>query len=572
MLFVVISQTLTVLSVAVFASARAPEPPWIATGANGMVASDSLYASQAGVEILKDGGNAVDAAVAVSFALAVTRPYSTGLGGGGFMILRFADGRVVVQDFRETAPSAATPDMYLESSDEQKPPAPPASEIGHRAVAVPGLIAGRCQALQQFGTMSLTKVTAPAIKLANSGFPVDQHYVDAAREVLSTYERHPKLKEVCPYVYRTHLREGKLPSAGDMLVQPELARLLVEIAGHGPDIFYRGPVAEAIEREMKRHGGLVTAKDLADYSVKMREPIISTYRDYTLILMPPCSSGGVALAETLNILETFDLPGIFRQDPALATHYQIEAMKHAFADRARRLGDADFVRIPIGHLTSKAYAKTLAGRLDPQKCREVDTYGLANVPDDTGTSHFSIADRFGNVVVSTETINTTFGSLAAIDEWGLILNNEMDDFTANPGKPNAFGLIQSDRNAVGPGRRPLSCMSPTIVLKDGKPHLLIGASGGPRIITSVLNVLLSVTDYGMSLGEAMQSRRPHHQWLPEEVFFDAAPPETIKLGLLSRGHKVSDTRRTGIVQAIQRTNDGWLGASDPRKGGRPAGY
>ncbi len=551
--------------------AHGDTPDWIATGTNGMVASDSAHASQAGLEILKAGGNAIDAAVAVSFALAVTRPYSTGLGGGGFMIARFADGRVVVQDFRETAPAGATADMYVQAA-KRDPQNPAPSRRGHLAVAVPGLVAGRCQALSQHGTIPLGRTIAPAIRLAKEGFPVDQDYVDSARRVLAVYEKHAFLKESCRYVYETHLGDGRVPTVGDKLVQPKLARLLEGIAKGGSDFFYRGPVAKAIAAEMEKHGGIITEKDLGEYQVRMREPIRSTYRDYELISMPPSSSGGIALAETLNILEAVDFATIARRDPVLAVHYQIEAMKHAFADRARWLGDTDFTEVPVALLTSKVYAGRLAAALDPDGSLDPDQYGSTNVPDDTGTSHFCVVDRWGNAIVSTETINTTFGSLAAVDEWGLILNNEMDDFAAEPDKPNVYGLVHSKRNAIIAGKRPLSSMTPAILLKDGRPYLMLGASGGPRIISSVLNVLLSVTDGGMTLQQAMIRVRPHHQWRPDMVFFDAEPPQPIRLTLVNRGHILSEKRRTGIVQAILRTNDGWMGASDPRKGGRPAGY
>ena len=287
--------------------------------------------------------------------------------------------------------------------------------------------------------------------------------------------------------------------------------------------------------------------------------------------MPSSSSGGVALAETLNILEKLDFHAVAKRDPALAMHLQLEAMKHAFADRARWFGDQDFVKVPTGPLMSKAYAAMLAKSISPDHVGPLDRYGSTTLPDDSGTSHFCVADKFGNVVVSSETINTEFGSLVAVDEWGLILNNEMDDFTAEPGKPNAFGLVQSAQNAIGPRKRPLSSMSPTIVLKDDKPFLLLGASGGPRIISSVLNVLLGVTDFGQSLEDAMQRPRPHHQWSPDLVFFDSLPPPAdIAAGLTSRGHKLADKKRTGIVQAIVRSENGWIGASDPRKGGQPA--
>jgi gamma-glutamyltranspeptidase/glutathione hydrolase len=355
-------------------------------------------------------------------------------------------------------------------------------------------------------------------------------------------------------------------------VQPELAQLLEGIAANGPDFFYKGPVAQAIANEMREHGGIITERDLADYQPRLREPLVTTYREYKLILMPSPSSGGVALAETLNILEAIEFSSVARRDPILATHFQLEAMKHAFADRARWLGDQDFVRVPVGHLLSKAYASSLSKKLYPQRVGSIEEYGAMVLPEDAGTSHFCVADKFGNVVVSTETINTEFGSLAAIDEWGLILNNAMDDFTAEPGKPNAFGLVQSARNAIEPKKRPLSSMSPTIVLKDEKPYLLLGASGGPRIITSVLNVLLGVTDFEMSLEEAMQRPRPHHQWNPDLVYFDTLPPPAdIAKGLTRRGHKLADKKRTGVVQAIVRTEDGWIAASDPRKGGEPAG-
>ena len=536
-----------------------------------MVASDSEFASGAGRDILKAGGNAIDAAVAVSFALAVTRPHSTGLGGGGFLMVRLADGRTIVQDFRETAPERAAPDMFVKAAA-ANPANPQPSRYGHLAVAVPGLVAGRNQALSQYGTMSLAQTLAPAIRLARSGFPVDQHYVEATREVLKAYKVHPWLKEACPYVYETHLRRGRLRAVGESLVQPQLARLLEGIAQHGPEFFYRGPVAQAIAKEMKQHGGIITQEDLARYQVRARQPLRSTYRGYQLLAMPPPSSGGIALIETLNILETMDWPALARSDPGLACHYQVEAMKHAFADRARWLGDDDLMPGPTTYLTSKAYARRLAATLRPDADAEPDAYGSKTIPDDAGTSHFCVVDRLGNVVVSTETINTSFGSLAAVAEWGLILNNEMDDFATIPGQPNAFALIQSSRNAIRSGTRPLSSMAPTIVLKDDAPYLLLGASGGPRIISSVLNVLLGVLDSGRSLEEAIRHPRPHHQWRPDRVFFDADPPEDLARALRGRGHLLADGPRTGVVQAVMHTDQGWVGASDPRKGGKPAGY
>ena len=548
----------------------ASDPPWIARGPKAMVATDSPHASAAGLEILEAGGNAIDASVAVSFALAVTRPYSTGLGGGGFMIARFADGRIFVQDFRETAPAAATADMYTRDVARRRYALSP-SRYGHRAAGVPGVVAGRCAALAKYGTLPLKRVVAPAIRLAREGYPVDKHYVKATKELLAVYERNKTLAQSCSYVYKTHLLEGRLHSVGQTLSQPALARLLEGIAEGGAAFFYRGPVADAIALEMENHGGLITRSDLAGYRVRIREPIRSTYRDFAIIGMPPPSSGGIALAETLNVLDRIGFSDLIKRDPGLSIHYQIEAMKHAFADRARWLGDADFADVPTERLVSKDYAEMVAGMLDADGTRDLDSYGSAPVPDDSGTSHFCVVDRWGNVVVSTETINTEFGSLAAVSQWGLIFNNQMDDFTSQPGQPNAFGLIQSKRNAIAAGKRPLSSMTPTIVMKDGQPMLLLGGSGGPRIISSVLNVLLGVTDFGRSLEAAITAERPHHQWRPDEVYFDTEPPPETRLALTERGHTLSDRRRFGVVQAVLRTKDGWVGASDPKKGGRPAG-
>ena len=547
----------------------AADPDWIARGRSGMVATESYHASQAGLEMLEHGGNAIDAAVAASFALAVTRPWHTGPGGGGFLIARFADGKVVVQDFRETAPAGARPELFLAA----QVPGFPRSELGFAAVAVPGVVAGRCQAMTQWGTLPLARALQPAIRLAKSGWPVDQPYVEATREVVQTYDKHPRLKQTCAYVWKTHLRQGRLRETGEILKQPELAHLLRGIADQGADFFYRGVVAEDFARTMSLTGGEITREDLAFYSPKMREPLIAAYREYKLILMPPPSSGGVALAQALNILAVLEHHSLVKRDPALAAHYQIEALKHAFADRAALLGDPDFVDVPVARLTSEAFGRSLAALIRPDSVGKIDRYGSVAVPDDSGTSHICVADKFGNVVVSTETINTTFGSLAAIDEWGLVLNNEMDDFTTDPGRPNAFGLIQSQANVIAPGKRPLSSMMPTIVLKDDRPYLLLGAAGGPRIISAVLHVLLGVVDGGLSLEEAVARPRIHHQWMPNEVYFDALPPPAdLAESLSKRGHKISDRKKRAVLQAILRTDDGWLGASDPRGGGKPAGY
>ena len=551
-------------------AARA-EVPWVVEAKEGMVVADSPYASYAGMQILQAGGNAVDAAAAVSFALAVTRPDSTGIGGGGFMIARMADGKIIVQDFRESAPAAATPDMFMQASA-KNPDGPPPSRYGYLAAAVPGLVAGRCEAVAKWGTLPLSKVMEPAIKLAKDGFSTDRHYGSARQRGLNVFEKYPSLEEEGEYVYETFINLRAKNRPAQRIKQPALVLLLEGIARDGADFFYKGPVAKSIGEVMKKHGGLITESDLASYKVIAREPLRTTYGEYTIIGMPPPSSGGVALAQILNMLEVVDYASVVKKDPGLGMHYQIEAMKHAFADRSRWLADSDFSKVPVEALTSKAYAKKLAGRFDAAKVVEPEAYGSASLPDDAGTSHFCVADKHGNVVVSTETVNTAWGAMVAIPEWGFILNNEMDDFVSEPGKPNAFGLVQSEKNAIAPGKRPLSSMAPTIVLKGKKPHLMIGASGGPRIISSVLNVMLAVLDRGMPFEEAIVAPRPHQQWQPNEVYFDCDLDEKLRDALKSRGHEVSDKRRSGVVQAILRTKDSWIGATDPRKGGRPKGY
>jgi gamma-glutamyltranspeptidase/glutathione hydrolase len=565
------------------AESRAPRevfPPWALPAKRMAVASDSPYASQAGLEILQAGGNAIDAAAAVSFALGVTRPYSTGLGGGGFLIARFADGRTVVLDYRETAPAASTPDMFVKRRQEDSG-GPEPSRYGGLAVGVPGTLSGWQYALPKWGTKSLAEVIEPARRLAAMGYRVDEHFVKTTGSIRKKYRRYPPLGHLGAFVYHKYLAGGKKWRVGEVVRHPELAKLLKTLQEHGADAFYRGPVAEDLVRAVREHGGIITKEDLAGYRPSSREPLLGTYRGYELLVMPPPSSGGTTILEALNILSHFELATVRTEDPAAAIHLQLEAYKHAFADRARWLGDTDFVDVPVARLVSPEYGASLAERIIPLRTEpnlsrygsqpEGERYPHAQL-EDAGTSHFCVIDRWGNVVVATETINTEFGSLVAVPEWGLILNNEMDDFAALPGEANAFGLIQSARNAPEPGKRPLSSMSPTIVLKDGKPMLLLGASGGPRIITSVLDVMINVLDYGMDLPEAVEALRPHHQWQPDNVYFDAEIPAVLREALETRGHTVAQKYRTGIVQAIYCSPDGSLIAvSDPRKGGRPAG-
>jgi gamma-glutamyltranspeptidase/glutathione hydrolase len=543
-------------------------PDWIARGDRGMVASDHALASQAGLAMLRAGGNAVDAAIATSLALAVVRPESTGLGGGGFMIVRWADGECVALDYRERAPSAAAYDMFTQARAAHPERAPP-SRYGPLAVAVPGQLAGLAEVQRRWGTLNWNRLTGPARRFADQGFAADQHYVDAARAVLTHYQRYPELRETCAYVYATHAGNGSPPQVGDRIRQPGMARLMGQIAARGPRAVYRDIFAGALAKTQHSAGGVIARGDITRYRVTTRQPLRGAYRDCEILTMPPPSSGGICLIETLNILDHAMPPNTA---PDLAEHYLIEAMKHAFADRSRWLGDADFVPVPTDLLTARIYAQTLAAAVAPDRVQPITTYGAVALPDDAGTSHYCVVDRWGNCVVSTETINGYFGSLTALPEWGVILNNQMDDFTAEPGRANLFDLTQSERNAVAPGKRPLSSMTPTIVVRDGEPLLLVGASGGPRIISASLNVLVDVVDRDAPLRQAMTAPRVHHQWQPDRVYFDRQPPGRLADLLTHRGHKLTDERKTGMVQAIRLDGDRLVGASDPRKGGKPAGY
>lgn len=550
---------------------RADDPPWLVRSQAGMVASDSPEASRIGADVLAQGGNAFDAAIAVSFALAVSRPQSTGLGGGGFMLACLAkENRFMVLDFRETAPTGATRQRYAEliaaASD-----GPPPTIYGGNAVAVPGQLAGLVEIHRRFATRPLKELVQPAIKLAETGFTVDDHYLEACKEALADYEKWPKLKEDFAEVYKTLLGSGQPPKAGQKLARPGLARALRLVADQGPDAVYQGPIGQAMVKATQAARGLLTEKDLAGYRLREREPVRGSYSGYEVVTMPPPSSGGVCILETLNILHVMasDFQGGLRAvRDDLYPPMLVCALKHAFADRARWLGDPDATPVPVRRLISRDYARELADRFCPASNEE---YGSTRMPEDRGTSHFCVADKDGNVVALTETINGVFGSLVVAEPYGIILNNEMDDFATDPGRPNLYGLVQGEANAVGPGKRPLSSMSPTMVVKDDRPVLALGASGGPRIITSVLQVMLNVIEFEMPLEQAMSQVRIHHQWLPNEVYFDREPPGELARGLQGAGHALAGQRKTGVVQAIQLLPDGTLvGASDPRKGGRPA--
>jgi len=547
---------------------------WLFKAERGMVASDSAEASKAGAEILQEGGNAIDAAVATSFALGVTRPYSTGPGGGGFALIYLSQTKeTVAVDFREMAPGDATWDMVVEAR-KKDPNAPPASRIGGLAVGVPGLLAGVEHVLEEFGTMRLDQVIDPALDLAERGFKADADYVAACKKAISQYRRNPKLVTKYGTLYRTLLNRGQPPAKGQVIRRPELASALRLIASAGVAAFYEGRIADAILLAVEKAGGIMTIEDLLNYRVRERKPVRCTYRDFEILAVPPPSSGGIVIAEVLNILSRYPLADIHADRPDEAAHLFVEACKHAFANRSRWLGDPAYVRVPQRMLTGKTYAEMLAKDIDLTKTHPTKRYGTTRIHDDKGTSHFCVVDADDNVVAWTETINLPFGSLVMTEPFGIVLNNEMDDFSAEPGKPDAFGLRTGTCNAIAPGKRPLSSMSPTIVLDaDGLPMLTLGASGGPRIITSVLNVLVNVLDYDLTLGEATEAVRIHHQWQPNDVRFNGRPDPKLVASLKKRGHRIGKQRAIGIVQAIEWLKDNTLlGASDPKRGGRPAGY
>ncbi|MCA1922128.1 gamma-glutamyltransferase [Buttiauxella noackiae] len=525
---------------------------------NGMVASQDSLATQVGVDILKQGGNAVDAAVAVGFALAVTHPQAGNIGGGGFMMLRTKDGKTTAIDFREMAPEKATRDMFLDSqgnADSKK------SLTSHLASGTPGTVAGFAMALEKYGTLPLNKVIQPAIKLAQDGFTVN----DALAEDLKVYgvevlPNHPNSKAIF------WKADGNPLQKGDKLVQTNLAKSLEMIAEIGPDAFYKGTIADQIAEEMAKNGGMISKDDLGNYKAVERAPISGDYRGYQIFSMPPPSSGGIHIVEILNILENFDLAK-YGFGSADAMQLTAEAEKYAYADRSEYLGDPDFVKVPWQALTDKAYAKSLADKIDINKARPSSEIKPGNLApyESNQTTHFSVVDKDGNAVAVTYTLNTVFGTGIVAGNTGIIMNNQMDDFSAKPGVPNVYGLVGGDANAVGPHKRPLSSMSPTIVVKDGKTWLVTGSPGGSRIITTVLQMVMNTIDYGMNVAEATNAPRFHHQWLPDELRVEKGfSPDTLKL-LKEKGQNVVVKEAMGSTQSIMMGPDGALyGASDPR--------
>lgn len=557
--------TALILTTPVQAAVRAPM-----SAPHGMVASDHVLASQAGVSMLKKGGNAIDAAIATSLVLAVVRNQSTGIGGGGFMVLHAAKGSNAVLDYREVAPQRASRNMYL---DTKGVPIPRLSTIGYQAAAVPGLIAGLEKAWKKYGSRPWAELFQPAIYYADQGFSADAHFAQAAK-VVAHAGATDELKAL-------FFANGKLPQIGTRIRNPLLAASLRLIAAQGSQAFYRGPLAQKIAAAMQQHGGWITLNDLASYQPTERQPLQGHYRGYDILTMPPPSSGGAVLLTMLNILEGYPLGwNSIGFGSSQYSHVLAETMKHGFSDRARFMGDPAFVKIPLDKLLSKAYAQQLRERIKAEGIQPQDAYGstgLEKAPapvEDHGTTHFSVADRFGNVVAATETVNTYFGSQVVIPGTGILLNNQMDDFSKAPGVPNAFGLIGNEANAIAPRKKPLSSMTPTIVLKNGQPFMALGASGGPRIITGTLQSIVNVIDYGMNAEEAISAPRIHHQWVPERLYIEKEMPQDVQGRLTQWGHQLTQGAAENVVQAIIIRSGGnrFEGAADPRKGGLPAGY
>ncbi|QDT75168.1 gamma-glutamyltransferase [Lacipirellula limnantheis] len=530
-----------------------------------MVASVQPLATDAGVAAFEAGGNAVDAAVAAALTLGVVDNHNSGLGGGCFILIRRADGTLVAIDGREEAPAAATRDMFLRDGEAD----PELSQTGPLAVAIPGALAACDLAASKYGNLPLKELLLPAAKIAEDGFAIDRVY---AGKLAASAKSLDKFAGSRAALLKS---DGSAYKEGDILKQPDLARSYRAVAEEGTNWFYGGPFADKVARWMADNGGLITQADFASYLPVEREPLETTYRDWTIVGFPPPSSGGVHVAQMLNILETFDLKKTYQDNPAQALHLVAETMKLAFADRAFWLGDPDAVDVPRG-LIDKGYAVALAERINPERATDVPGHGEppAAAEDVFGkkhTTHITAADSDGNWVAITATVNTTFGSKVIVPGTGIVLNNEMDDFSAQPGKPNAFGLVGAENNAVAPGKRPLSSMTPTIVLKGGKPVMTVGSAGGPKIITSVLLAILRRLDFKQSLAEAIAAPRIHQQWMPDVLTVEKKMPPEVVDQLMAKGHKIDEIESGAVAQAIEVDENGqFVGVHDPRVPGRAA--
>ena len=535
--------------------------PTIGTG--GMVVSQRKLASQVGAEILAKGGNAVDAAVATAFALAVVLPRAGNLGGGGFMLVYLAEeDKTIAIDYREKAPSRATRDLFLDSEgnyDKTK------ARFSLLSAGVPGTVAGLAHALEKYGTMSWSKVITPALNLAKNGFEVT-HDIE---NVLTLYKKRLTSNLAASKAY---YKKDKVPyRAGETLKLPDLAWSLQQLKRFGPKAFYEGKIAKKIVDEMERNGGIISLEDLANYHVSEREPLRGTYKNFNIVSMPPSSSGGVHLIQMLNILESFSLKemGFGSSD---YIHLLSEVMKRAYADRSVFLGDIDFSEVPLLGLTSKEYAKELSGKISLEEVTpSIDVLVGDPLPyESPDTTHFSVMDKMGNAVSNTYTLNFSYGSGIVIPGTGFFINNEMDDFSSKPGTPNAFGLLGAEANAIAPFKRPLSSMTPTIIFKDDKPHIIVGSPGGSRIITTVLQVVLNLMEFEMNVAQAVASPRIHHQWLPDLLLVESGFSQDTLNILEKKGHKLREGRTMGSVQAILKEGNYFYGAADPRRPGAGA--
>ncbi len=531
--------------------------PAVAT--QGMVSTSHTLATDVALQVLKDGGNAIDAAVTAGFALAVTQPRSGNIGGGGFMLIAKGDNSAPEAiDYREKAPAAANETMF---QDDNGDVVQNRSRFTHLAAGVPGTVAGLALALERHGTLSLKQALAPAIKLARDGFTVPQRFTDGLEQARPRLERWPATRSTF------YKRDGSAYQPGETFRQPKLANTLQRIAEQGVDGFYQGKTADLIVKEMERHGGLITKADLSAYEPVVRSPVHGTYRGYDIYSMSPPSSGGTHIIQILNILEGFPLRES-GHNTADTIHWMAEAMKLAYADRSRYLGDTDYVEVPLAGLTSKSYAETLRNGISSEQARPASDIGPGQPAayESPETTHFSVVDKWGNAVSNTYTINFSYGSGITVEGAGFLLNNEMDDFSAKPGVPNAYGLIGGEANKVEPGKRMLSSMSPTIVKKQGKNFLVTGSPGGSRIITTTLQVILNVIDHDMNIQTAVSAPRVHHQWLPDELRIEQGiSGDTIRL-LEDRGHTVVTNSAMGAIQSIMVGEDGMLyGGADPRR-------
>jgi gamma-glutamyltranspeptidase/glutathione hydrolase len=535
------------------------------SGSNGAVSSRSALASEVGVEILRQGGNAIDAAVAVGFALAVTYPSAGNIGGGGFMVIRLADGQVLTQDHREKAPLTASTDMFLDANGDVDREL---SLFSLQASGVPGSVAGMLDALEKHGTMTREQVLAPAIALAEQGFVLNEDLAGDFNDTMPYFERHPASQTI-------FTNNGSPYRAGDLFVQADLAESLKRVSAQGRDGFYKGPTADLIVAEMQRNGGLISHEDLETYDVVWREPIRGDYRGYEIWSMPPPSSGGVVLMQILNMLEPYEI-GSLGWGNSQTVHLTVEALRRAYADRAEHLGDPDFYPVPIDKLISKDYALERFEDMDPQAASDSELIFAGNWVDESmDTTHYSVVDGQGNAVSVTTTLNGSYGNRIVVPGAGFLLNNEMDDFSAKPGSPNMYGLLGGEANKIEPGKRMLSSMTPTIVVKDGATVLVTGSPGGSTIINTVLHIVMNVIDHGMSVEEAVASPRFYHQWKPDQIRFerDSISAET-RSTLESMGHRGFQEAGFGYGDANSIVvQDGQIEAtSDPRSVGGAAAY